>query len=390
MFFHIDESGNTGMNLFDENQPRLSYGVLSSRLNVDALGARAHREMTRRLGASALHASEIGVSGIAKVADELYGLQKRFRFGFDYYYIDKSAFALVILFDAVFDAGLNEAVKWDLYWTPLRYPAIHNLARLADEELLKEAWALCTAKRVESEPSRIIDLLRELKERTMGSELDARTKELFSDAFEYGIRNPLNLDFGVPDAKLVSPNAVGFQFVVHAIARRCRKARRNGRASIKIDRQQQFNKVQIGTHYNLTKVAEARRKAGADDRAGCFFHPLFHDVDPKDLQLEGMPLETPEASSSGSSIGLQIVDLYLWMTNRLLKGDALPPEVGRVARLFLKDAVVDHISLEGMAHRWSEFEKRLAEFGDLTKERLRMGQANVERHRARVADLYAE
>ena len=26
MFFHIDEAGNTGMNLFDRNQPRLSYG----------------------------------------------------------------------------------------------------------------------------------------------------------------------------------------------------------------------------------------------------------------------------------------------------------------------------------------------------------------------------
>ena len=27
MFFHIDESGNTGMNLFDANQRRLSCGV---------------------------------------------------------------------------------------------------------------------------------------------------------------------------------------------------------------------------------------------------------------------------------------------------------------------------------------------------------------------------
>ena len=32
-FFHIDEAGNTGMSLFDEYQQRLSYGVLSSKLN---------------------------------------------------------------------------------------------------------------------------------------------------------------------------------------------------------------------------------------------------------------------------------------------------------------------------------------------------------------------
>ena len=81
MFFHIDESGNTGMNLFDGNQPRLSYGVLSSRLNVDALGSSAHKEMTGRLGVEALHANEMGVGGLAKIEDVLYALQRKFRFG---------------------------------------------------------------------------------------------------------------------------------------------------------------------------------------------------------------------------------------------------------------------------------------------------------------------
>ena len=94
MFFHIDESGNTGMNLFDANQCRLSYGVLSSRLNVDALGKSAHREMMRRLGVNALHANEMGVGGLAEIEDVLQALQKRFRFGFDYYYIDKPVHAL--------------------------------------------------------------------------------------------------------------------------------------------------------------------------------------------------------------------------------------------------------------------------------------------------------
>ena len=89
MFFHIDESGNTGMNLFDENQRRLSYGVLSSRLNVDALGSSAHKEMTGRLGVDSLHANEMGVGGLAKIEDVLHELQRKFRFGFDYYYIDK-------------------------------------------------------------------------------------------------------------------------------------------------------------------------------------------------------------------------------------------------------------------------------------------------------------
>ena len=45
MFFHIDESGNTGNNLFDANQPVLSYGVLSCRTNVDVLCSGLHKQI---------------------------------------------------------------------------------------------------------------------------------------------------------------------------------------------------------------------------------------------------------------------------------------------------------------------------------------------------------
>ena len=389
MFFHIDESGNTGMNLFDRNQPRLSYGMLSSRLNVDVLGWSAHKEMTGRLDVEALHANEIGVDGLAKIQDVLHALQRKFRFGFDYYYIEKPVHALVVLFDAVFDAGINEAVKWDLYWTPLRFPAIHNLAQIVDEELLREAWDLCTERKIKTLSDRVVALLRELKARTDDSELDGRTKELFGDAFEFGIRNPLDLDFGVPRTKLVSPNAVGFQFVVRAIARRTRKAKQRGPVSIKIDRQQQFNKAQMDTHDLLTAIGEELRRGGAEERMNYLLHPLLRDLDAKDLQLKGMPIKAPEVSASEDSIGLQIVDLYLWTTNRLLRGDDVPLGMQEVARVFLKDAVVDNISLEGMAHRWREFEKGLVAIEDLSADQLEMAQSNVEEHRKKVARLWA-
>ena len=146
----------------------------------------------------------------------------------------------------------------------------------------------------------------------------------------------------------------------------------------------------MGTHYNLTKIAEGLKKAGADGRAAYLFHPMFHDLDAKDLQLRGIPIETPEVHSSEGSIGLQIVDLYLWLTNRIMKGDVLPPEVLRVSRLFLRTAVVDSISLEGMARRFQKFEKELPAFEELSKEQLNMVEASVDRHRSKVAGLWAD
>ena len=38
------------------------------------------------------------------------------------------------------------------------------------------------------------------------------------DAFEFGIADPSKLDFGTSNSLLISPNAVGFQFVVADVA----------------------------------------------------------------------------------------------------------------------------------------------------------------------------
>lgn len=389
MLFHIDESGNTGLNLFDENQRRLSYGLLSSKLNVDALGVQAHRKMTNRLGVRALHANEMGARGLVEIADLLHSMQRRFRFGFDYYYIDKPTHALAVLFDAVFDAGINDAVKWDLYWTHLRFPALINLASILDEQLLKEAWFLCTAKDASTQSGRIVDFLTGLKARTSQSPLDARSKELFNDAFEFGIRHPMKLDFGASDANLVSPNAVGFQFVVRAIARRSRSGR-SRHSSIKVDRQQQFNAAQMATHDLLTAIADGMTKRNDDDRAAYLLHPLHQDIEERDLLLQGMPMKAPSVSASTDSIGLQIVDLYLWITNRVLRGDQLPSEVRQIAAMFLKGAVVDSISLEGWSERWRRFEQGLPKLEGLSDDQLAAAQANLDQHRAKVASLWAD
>jgi hypothetical protein len=71
MFFYIDESGNTGNNLFDSAQPVPSYGLLSCATNVDILARGIHKKMLARLGVSQLHANELREEGLVKIADLL-------------------------------------------------------------------------------------------------------------------------------------------------------------------------------------------------------------------------------------------------------------------------------------------------------------------------------
>src|SRR6266403_108379 len=108
MFLHVDESGNSGNNLFDRNQPVISYGVLTSRWDVDAHGSDEHSAILRGIGASSLHANKLGDAGLSKIAGALVNLHENFEFRFDFYFIHKPSFALVTFFNAVFDAGLND------------------------------------------------------------------------------------------------------------------------------------------------------------------------------------------------------------------------------------------------------------------------------------------
>lgn len=387
MFFHIDESGNTGNNLFDSAQPRLSYGVLSSLQNVDALCIGVHKKILSKIGDEQIHANQLGIGGLVKIAPYLIEIQNKMKFDFDYYFVEKQDYALVLFFDAVFDAGLNDAVKWDIYWTPMRYLIIHKLAVLFDEALLRESWRLCTEKRIENYASDIVQLLSEVKNRAAASGLDPRSVEIIIDALNFGIARPLGLDFGYRDQKMVSPNAVGFQFVVSCIARRVRKKKRKKAFSILVDRQNQFNNAQIGTHYNLSKIADSIKKSPQKERDRYIGHPLFATFEPAEIVHEGLPDRELTISKSSDSIGLQIVDVYLWITNKIVSGVELPDELGYLWSLFIRRSSIDGISLEGMGRRFSEFERILPGFDDLTEEQMRMAQDMVEKHREKVKAL---
>lgn len=387
MFFHIDEAGNTGNNLFDSAQPRLSYGVLSSLRNVDALCTDIHKEIQRNIGDKQIHANQLGFGGLAKIAPYLIEIQKKMKFDFDYYFIEKPDYALVLFFDSVFDAGLNEAVKWDVYWTPMRYLLIHKLAILLDEPLLRESWRLCIEKRIENYKEDIVRLLTEVRRRAESADLDARSKEIIVDALNYGIAKPMELDFGHPDQKMVSPNAVGFQFVVSCIARRVRKKNRKKASSIIVDRQHQFNNAQIGTHYNQARIAEGLKKAPHKEKNFYLKHPLFATFEEAEIVHKGLPDRDLTISKSADSIGLQIVDVYLWIANKLVSGQELPNELGYLWSLFGHRSSIDGISMEGMGKRFGEFEKLLPRFEDLTDEQKQFAKSSVEKHREKVRSL---
>lgn len=339
MYCYVDESGNTGTNLFDPAQPILYYGLITSKTNLDVTAEPLLRATRTKLGVERLHANELGVGRLSEVARSLgrFALKKDVRFSL--YKVVKPDHAVITFFDQVFDAGLNDAVSWHHYWTPLRYVLVFKVACLFDEETAKAAWAA----RQEKNPARAAEALRaicaSLQER-INRLPDARSRELVSGALTWAAANPFEISYGAGNkdsALQISPNLVGFQQVLQYIAFQAQKQFRQVR-QIVVDRQTQFNQAQ-------GELADIYRKLRGHKQS---MGPGMPEMD-----MRNMPEVPPVFRPGDESAGLELVDVVLWVAKRDAEGKPISPELAEMFDAFAKRGQTDEVSLRGLERRWS-------------------------------------
>lgn len=346
MFFYVDESGHTGPNIFDIDQPVLYYGVLSANTNLDLVAEEQVKLARKKLGVERLHAAELGLGGLVKICDCLISVQKRHRPIFDLYRVAKPDHAIICFFDQVFDQGINPAMTWTGYWTPLRYVLLVKLASLFDEDLAKLAWSSRIETRNQHAESLLIQVCSELINRLKALP-DERSRQLLGDSLNWAIRNPDKLQYNCQSKKevlTVTPNLIGFQSVMHGIASRLKN--RKSFASITIDQQSQFNKAQT----NLAEFYASARDIPWATGPGL----------PK-MDLSKIPTTPISIRSGKESVGLELVDCYLWLFKRLLEGKDVADELTPIFRSQAYRGRTDEISINAISNRWSKWFDELPE-----------------------------
>jgi len=360
MFFYVDESGHTGANLFDEAQPKLYYGLLSSAVNLDYVAESRLESMRRKLGVDRLHAAQLGNGRLAQIADGLIDIQKRFRLRFDLYRVAKPDHAVICFFDQVFDQGMNPAITWTGYWTPLRYVLLLKLASLFDEELAKRAWAARISLDNQAADGELIAICDALRSR-LNHLSDARSRELIGDTLAWAIANPREISYNVSSKDQilqVTPNIIGFQSVMHGIAGRLRTI---GRAAsrIVVDRQSQFNKSQQTLAQWYASAAGMRMPTG----------PGMPEVN-----FQGMPTIPIEFKAGTESAGLELVDVYLWTFKRVLEQKEIAQELYPLINHQLHRGKTDEVSLAAIAERWTRWEQGVPQLSEMPAEQLARGR----------------
>lgn len=357
MYFYIDESGHTGPNLFDPDQPMLYYGVLSSQINIDSVAEEGLRKLRHQAQMPRLHANELGNGGLVPLIEGLVALQRRLNFKFDLYRVAKRDHAIICFFDQVFDCGNNPAVSWAGYWTPLRYVLLLKLASLFDESIAKRAWEARIEINDEKAEAALVSVCVDLRSRA-GELPDERYRQLISDALAWAEKNSSELYYNAKSKKdklQVTPNIIGFQSVMCGIASRL-KSNKKKASSIIVDQQSQFNKAQRSLSEYFAEISS---------------FPQINGPGLPVLDFSGMPKIPISFSSSAASGGLELVDIHLWVFKRMIEKKDLAPELYALIKPLIHRGYADEISLNAIEARW---ERWFEELPDPTEEQITKGR----------------
>lgn len=310
MFAYVDESGNTGAKLLDENQPVFVTAALLTRSDFDKRFGDQLRAVAKTAGVNEIHAAEMGVGGLEAIAPELLKVLRRAGPAFALARVEKRYVIATKVFDTLFDSFENKAVPWHAYNEPsLRMLLVFKVAYILDEPVAERFLEALMEPNDKKAWAQMADFCRDLIPRVTLIP-DARSREIVGEALQWIVDNPEALHFVHSDKvgrKSHLPNLIGFGNLLNAIETRSAIWKRPVEV-IRHDRQHEF-------------AAGIR-----------FWHDMYSNAKQDVVQMPfggRMVLRrvfgsTLEISNAKDSPGIQMIDVILWLFARVQRED-LPP-----------------------------------------------------------------
>jgi hypothetical protein len=309
-FAYTDESGSSGLKLFNDDQDTFWTGTVIAFSDLDTKYRTFHQELLRLAEATELHGNELGFGRIEKFAGRLAWFIREKKLRFSFVRIDKKYLAATKLFDLAFDSGSNPAVPPMAYGVrQLRLINLMHFAQLLTIEDVDDFWEIFQAQ----DASRFGNLLARIGQRAKDAPYDARSIQVLSDSLAWASKHPDNvLD---PFSEGDSPNFVAFTALFDHL-HKFHEETGHTIGSFVHDEQDQFV-----PHFK--KAFEYITKFHGES------HPLAIISDIASMSTFDCPMDV---GSSSTSFGLQLVDVCLWLTKRVVEKRNQPR--GQCATLF--------------------------------------------------------
>jgi len=378
MHAYVDETGNTGANIFDAAQPIFYTAALITKCNFDVAYRATWKKICDKHGIDELHASVLGFGGIEPMSRDVLSLFKKVDARFFFSRVEKSYLLTTKVFDTFFDSGENPAVPATAYnIRPLRVILTFKVAMLIDEDLAHRFWDMLMARRESDARALIPGICQTFLDRIEAIP-DARSRQIIGDAFSWSKEHPEALDIFISGRQAKNghmPNVVAFTNLLEGLENFSQRWDRPLKQIVH-DRQSQFERT----------LAE--------------WHKLLSNASDEPVQLVGETLvvqkvagSTFDVSAAQHSPGIQIADLVLWLFRQYYAKKEIPPNSARILQYVSKRAWISDFSFKGVDAQMTEkFGPALeGDISDLSSEQIARGreiQEAIEQRRQYQVEQY--
>jgi hypothetical protein len=335
MFAFVDETGNTGANLLDDQQPDFFTAALITKTNFDMVYDAAIAKLAKKFGDGPLHGKDLGFGRCEEMAPDLLKIFKKADARFFISRVEKRYLLASKIFDTFFDSGENAAASWHVYnIRPLRIILALKVALIVDEETAKQFWAMLLERNEKRQQAALPEICQALIDRV--DELpDQRSRDIVTETLSWARDNPETIHVHLDSRQARNghmPNMVAFANLLDGLEGFSKRWNRGVRR-ITHDRQSEFDKTLAA------------------------WHELYSHASPEPIQLfmgETQVLQKVVGSefdvkADSDSAGIQAIDVVLWLYLQFTKGAKFPRECARLLNYAFKHAYMSDFSFEGVS-----------------------------------------
>ncbi|MDQ0563202.1 hypothetical protein QO004_005011 [Rhizobium mesoamericanum] len=309
LFAFVDETGNTGHNIFDEKQPDFFTAALITRGNFDALYGTRVAAISSALGQSSLHAKDLGVHRLESVSRDILKLLVASKAMFFLSRVEKKYLLVTKMFDSIFDSGENAAMSWHHYNVRmLRLILTFKLSALIEDQTARDFWKCILEPKEEKARARLVKVCDALLA-NIGLLPDEKSRTVLGEALVWARDHPESIQIHV-DRKTARhghfPNLVAFSNLLYGLEGHSKRLKRPV-ARITHDQQSEFEKTLKSFHELLSSAS------GDEINWAGEIHSL--------QAVKGSTFATKEDNFSA---GIQIADVVLWLYSQYHRGKPLP------------------------------------------------------------------
>jgi hypothetical protein len=296
MYVYADESGNSGRNIFDRNQPIYFQGGLFTSVDANMQLCDCYMSKKKELGIDRIHANKLDKFDLLDIASDTVDILKYYGIlNFHITVIEKLFICSCKFVDCFFDSGENQGVRphWYLHEV-LRNSIVLVIDSIFNYELKKKFWDAFLKNRT----TEVFEVVLEIRNRIIKLEIDQRLKEVIIDGLSWAIENSCKITLLSDEPKKAykghTPNMIGFSSLVHNIHR---FAKRNGLIpeAFYHDSQTEFKRTMKEIYQMFN---------------GIFVLPYSFGVQTHNFSYD---IGQVEVIDSTSSYGLQAADVFLYL-----------------------------------------------------------------------------